>query len=103
MSEPRKLSRKRLQALIDMADYGLDEAAYNLREEAGIQPLASNAEIRKSIEVDDHGYVNGSFYSTAEIWEIVNKHRAAAAAIQIISRRLWPTTSRVGTETKENA
>jgi len=103
VSAPRNLSRKRMQALIDMADYGLDEAAYNLREEAGIQPLASNAEIRKSIEVDDYGYVNGSFYTKAEIWEIVEKHRAAVAAIQIISRRLTSTTSRLGTEQEQGS
>lgn len=88
MTTPTRLSRKRLEALIDFAERGLEDQAYNVREDAGIDLTETEADLSTQLrEMDEDDII---FYEKSDLREMHERRRAAEAAIEILSRRLHP-------------
>lgn len=80
---PRVLTKKRIEALLEMAGRGEDDLYYYWHDNWGIDIGRDDDDIREQIAVSDPDELP----DLSEVWESVHTYRTSKAARQIMGRR----------------
>lgn len=90
MSAPRKMSRRRMVALLEAADKGLDELAYDFQQEGVVDITGTKAEVRKEIDRERDGGTSVGVYEVEDVLEAAERYHAGTEAVRIMWARLYP-------------
>jgi hypothetical protein len=91
MTQPKNLTRRRLEALVNAAERGLDELSYDIAESTGVPLSGTDEEIRQAIADNREGDMLGPDYTVEDVRGMVDHYRAAQEASLILSRRWYPS------------